>query len=66
MKFPAIVAVALLATGCATSPKPLQGEFSAVTPDEASASQPQGELVRWGGTIVGNGQGRVGHGRNSW
>lgn len=43
---------ALLVTGCATAPKPLQGEFSAVMPEQASTTQPAGESVRWGGSIV--------------
>jgi outer membrane lipoprotein len=41
---------ALLAlTGCATAPKPLQGEFDAETP---RAQVAEGQRVRWGGTII--------------
>ncbi len=43
---------ALFVSGCATAPKPLQGEFSALLPEQASVEQPSGELVRWGGSIV--------------
>lgn len=50
---PIIVAIAaILAGGCATAPKPLQGEYSALLPEQASATQPAGEHVRWGGSIV--------------
>lgn len=44
-------AVALLA-GCASAPKPLRGEFSAIAPEQASAAQATGDTVRWGGRIV--------------
>lgn len=43
---------ALFVSGCATAPKPLQGEFSAVLPEQASVEQPAGERIRWGGSIV--------------
>jgi outer membrane lipoprotein len=49
--FPLLAAAVLLA-GCATAPKPLQGQFSALRPDEAAARQAAGEAVRWGGRIV--------------
>lgn len=50
---PALVALAtMLLGGCATAPKPLQGEYSALLPEQASDSQPAGERVRWGGDIV--------------
>lgn len=52
MKIAAVVSIALLMAGCATAPKPLQGDFAAVLPEEASASQAVGESVRWGGSIV--------------
>jgi outer membrane lipoprotein len=42
----------LLLGGCATAPKPLQGEFSSLLPEQASASQAASERVRWGGSIV--------------
>ena len=47
-----LLAAAVLLTACATAPKPLQGQFSALRPDEAAARQAAGELVRWGGRIV--------------
>jgi outer membrane lipoprotein len=43
-----LAALALLA-GCATAPKPLQGEFSSSSPGQDA---PEGTRVRWGGTIV--------------
>ena len=46
-----LCATALLA-GCATAPKPLRGEFSALAPGQASATQVTGDTVRWGGRIV--------------
>ncbi len=42
---------ALLA-GCATAPKPLQGEFVEIQPGDAGDSQQIGQRVRWGGEIV--------------
>ncbi|HSX62043.1 MAG TPA: Slp family lipoprotein [Tahibacter sp.] len=40
---------ALLAlAGCATAPKPLQGEFAAAAPDAVA----DGQKVRWGGEII--------------
>ena len=53
MKVPAILALALTLAGCVTAPKPLQGQFSTITPEVAVAKQAAGELVRWGGHIVG-------------
>ena len=51
---PGLLALSLLVlSGCATAPAPLRGEFSALTPAEASRNQVTGERVRWGGTIVG-------------
>jgi outer membrane lipoprotein len=44
---------AMLTLGaCATAPKPLQGQFSAVTPRDAVAGQSVGSPVRWGGRII--------------
>ena len=37
---------------CATAPKPLQGEFSSLTPKAGSQSQASGTPVRWGGEII--------------
>lgn len=52
-RVPLLVAVAAAAlAGCATAPKPLQGEFSPVTPSQARAGGGIGEQVRWGGGIV--------------
>ncbi|HEY0333003.1 MAG TPA: Slp family lipoprotein [Stenotrophomonas sp.] len=46
------VAVLSLAA-CATAPKPLQGQFSAVNPRDAVTVQQQtGTPVRWGGRII--------------
>lgn len=39
-------------SGCAMAPKPLQGEFAPLTPDEARDVARTGERVRWGGEIV--------------
>ncbi|GMV28872.1 MAG: hypothetical protein AMXMBFR59_09970 [Rhodanobacteraceae bacterium] len=42
--------VALLTmAGCATAPKPLQGEFAAAVPRDTAGS---GQKVRWGGEII--------------
>lgn len=53
MKVPATLAIALSLAGCVSAPKPLQGTFSTITPESAVAKQAAGELVRWGGHIVG-------------
>lgn len=45
-----LILVTLLASACASAPKPLQGEFSALQPSEATNSS--GEKVRWGGRIL--------------
>ena len=42
---------ALLAA-CASQPKPLHGEFSPITPREATDRDSTGAVVRWGGRIV--------------
>ena len=47
-----IVAAVLALAGCASAPRPLQGEFSAVSPEQSSAEGRSGERVRWGGQIV--------------
>lgn len=46
------VAMALALGACASAPKPLQGQFSTLLPDEAAKREATGELVRWGGHIV--------------
>ena len=50
----ALAAVALLGA-CASAPQPLQGNFLAVTPEQAVAGQQIGAAVRWGGRIVETG-----------
>jgi outer membrane lipoprotein len=48
-----VPALAILAlAGCASAPKPLQGDFAPVAPVDASASSRVGDVVRWGGSIV--------------
>ncbi|MEO8160050.1 MAG: Slp family lipoprotein [Arenimonas sp.] len=37
---------------CATSPRPLQGQFANVQPEQAAARGEPGDVVRWGGRIV--------------
>jgi outer membrane lipoprotein len=38
--------------GCATAPKPLQGQFVALEPEQAAQQGSTGDVVRWGGKIV--------------
>jgi outer membrane lipoprotein len=52
MKLALLIPVALLAAGCASAPKPLQGDYAAVLPEQASATLQEGAAVRWGGSIV--------------
>ena len=52
MKAPVALVFALSLAGCVTAPKPLQGEFSTLTPEAAVAKQAVGERVRWGGRVV--------------
>ncbi|WP_257387347.1 Slp family lipoprotein [Tahibacter caeni] len=53
-----LLPVALLAlAGCATAPKPLQGDFAATGPADAAATS--AGKVRWGGQII-----RVDNGRD--
>ncbi len=47
-----LVAAAVLLAGCVSTPKALQGEFSAIEPGQAARSDSTGERVRWGGRIV--------------
>lgn len=42
----------LVLAACATQPTPLQGSFSAITPQQAAGSDSTGAVVRWGGRIV--------------
>ncbi len=43
---------ALLLAACASQPRPLQGTFTEITPQQATASDSTGTVVRWGGRIV--------------
>ena len=54
MRAPALTlfALALALAGCATLPKPLQGEVNALTPRQAQGTDAIGATVRWGGRIV--------------
>jgi outer membrane lipoprotein len=47
----AVLALATLA-GCVTQPKPLQGDYTAITPRNAIDSDQTGAVVRWGGRII--------------
>ena len=49
-----IAVIAVLLSACATTPAPLKGAFSDVTPEmvQSAASPPTGEEVRWGGIIA--------------
>ncbi|KRG87981.1 membrane protein [Stenotrophomonas daejeonensis] len=42
----------LALAACATAPKPLQGQFSTVSPRDSVAQQQTGTPVRWGGRII--------------
>lgn len=52
MKLLTALALGLTLTACATAPKPLQGQYSSLLPDQAATRQTTGETVRWGGRIV--------------
>ena len=52
MKLVTALVLALTLAACASAPKPLQGQFSSLLPDEAAKREANGELVRWGGSIV--------------
>ena len=43
---------ALLLAACASQPKPLQGEFTEISPQDAVERDSTGAMVRWGGRIV--------------
>lgn len=51
LALPGIALAALLASGCATVPKPLSGDFAPLSPEE-SGDQHVNQRVRWGGSIV--------------
>ncbi len=46
------VVAALSLAACATAPKPLQGQFTPVSPRDSVASPQVGSPVRWGGKII--------------
>ena len=48
---PVALAVVLLA-GCVSQPKPLQGQFAAITPRQATEQDATNAVVRWGGRVV--------------
>jgi outer membrane lipoprotein len=48
-----LACLAALLAGCATTPAPLQGTYSAVLPAEAATRGTAGDRVRWGGQVVG-------------
>jgi len=52
MRILTILAAAALLAACASQPKPLQGEYAALTPHDAATVDARGSLVRWGGRIV--------------
>ena len=45
------LSAACLLAACAT-PSPLKGSYAPITPEQASASDATGTIVRWGGRIV--------------
>jgi outer membrane lipoprotein len=47
-----LVLAGLALGGCAAAPAPLQGEFSMLEPERASAERVSNEQVRWGGSII--------------
>lgn len=51
-KFLLTAAATLALAACATAPKPLQGQFSMVSPRDAVPTQQVGTPVRWGGRII--------------
>ena len=42
----------VFAGGCATAPKPLQGQFESLSADSARQQDALGSTVRWGGEII--------------
>jgi outer membrane lipoprotein len=47
-----VLALAAALCACATTPAPLQGQYSTLEPEQAVAQERPGEAVRWGGRIV--------------
>lgn len=52
LRLAALAAATGLLAACASSPKPLQGEFAQVSPQQAAAADRTGAVVRWGGRVV--------------
>lgn len=48
----ALLSSAVALVGCATPPKPLRGNFSALVPAQAAGSEQVGDNIRWGGRII--------------
>ena len=48
----AVALAAVLLAGCASEPKPLQGQFVTITPRQAVDHDSINTVVRWGGRIV--------------
>lgn len=46
------LATTVLLAACTSQPRPLQGEFSQITPRDAATGDNTGAMVRWGGRIV--------------
>ena len=44
---------AVLLSACASAPDPLQGNFAQITPRDAVDSDATGQVVRWGGRVIG-------------
>lgn len=51
-RFALLIAAGIVLVGCATPPKPLRGQFTAVVPAQAASAGQPGEVVRWGGRII--------------
>lgn len=52
LAFLAAACASALLAGCATQPVPLQGAYTAITPEQAADGTGLGATVRWGGRIV--------------
>jgi outer membrane lipoprotein len=52
IRLPLLILASALLAACASQPKPLQGEFTAITPRQATDHDSTGAVVRWGGRIV--------------
>lgn len=47
-----VLTIVSFLTACASAPKPLQGQFSQITPRDSVTTAQQGTTVRWGGQII--------------